>query len=97
MLEYYLINKVGINYSELYPQTETTTEYRERTGLIALIKRKTPWLSNPQPKQIVTETTKEAMSINDAMLYIDLYNSEQEIKKEKQEKEKRKAKRKSKT
>jgi len=34
------------------------------------------------------------MSIKDAMMYIDLYNSEQEIKQEQRKKEQRKAKRK---
>lgn len=95
MLEYYLIHKIGLDYTDLYPKNSTTTEYREKTGLIALIKRKTPWLSNPEPKEIVKHTEKEGMDIEDAMMYIDLYNTEQEIKEEQREKEKRKAKRKS--
>lgn len=77
--------------SEIDGKEQTTITARERTGIVAWVRRRIDWLEDPTPVYERSKTETEGLSRNEWHEWLSLHSSHENFKEELREREQRKA------
>lgn len=94
MIETLLTKETGMTLQDIRGWDETTVRTEKRRDFIAAVRRLLPWVSNPEPKQIVERTSVPGLSEKEVMRRLVIHDEHEEMKEEEAEKEEKRARRK---
>lgn len=89
-----LVKEAGFDLEAIRGRTERSVSIQEQKGLIPRLRRKIPFLSDPEPIVERERTVQEGMSDKEVMRFLIYHDEIEEIKKEENEEKMREARRK---
>jgi len=95
VIETMLVKEAGFTLRDIRGTESHSVEVRDRTDLIARVRRWCPYLEDPDPVREVTVEKEPGLSEQEVLRYLVYHDEMEEIKEEKREESMREARRKS--